>query len=289
MKSRVSLVAVVFVAVIVFLAAVVMPVVAAEITRISNIDDSYIGKEVTVSGVIVTLSSNIPETGTIQTYDPGGISVLKVDDGSGTLFISSDPRLLGDLYENMWVMATGLYAGDGIIYADMVGEDIARLYIIDITVTELKEFPEYYYGDPVRIRGNITRIEQTAGKTELVIDDHTGEMAVTYNAEITDIMIGDTVIVKGKFYRNMIEATAVAVLRPEPEATPSPTPIPSVIPTPTLSGIPTPTLPQTPMPMAAGGKGALPPYLIVIIIAAVAVAGVLIGFKVKERLMRKQE
>lgn len=283
MKSRLSIVAVVFVAVIVivFLAAVVMPVVAAEITRISNIDDSYIGKEVTVSGVIVTLSNNIPETGTIQTYDPGGISVLKVDDGSGTLLVSSDPRLLGDVYEDMWVMATGLYAGEGIIYADMVGEDIARLYIIDITVKALQEFQEYYYDDPVRIRGNITRIEQTAGKTKLVIDDHTGEMAVTYNAEIADIMIGDTVIVEGKCYRNMIGATAVAVLRPEPEATPSPTPIPSVT--------PTPTLPHTPTPMAAGGKGALPPYLIVIIIAAVAVAGVLIGFKVKERLMRKQE
>lgn len=287
MKSRVSIVVVVFVAVIVFLAAEVMPVVAAEITRISNINDSYIGKEVTVSGVIVTLSNNIPETGTIQTYDPGGISVLKLDDGSGTLVVSSDPRLLGDVYEDMWVMATGLYAGDGIIYADMVGEDIARLYIIDITVKALREFPEYYYDDPVRIRGNITRIEQTAGKTELVIDDHTGEMAVTYNAEIADIMIGDTVIVEGKFYRNMIEATAVAVQRPEPEATPSPTPIPYVAPT--LSVTPTPTLPQTPMPMAAGGKGALPPYLIVIIIAAVAVAGVLIGFKVRERLMRKQE
>ncbi len=281
MKSRLSIVAVIFVAVIVSLAAVVMPVVAAEITRISNIDDSYIGKEVTVSGVIVTLSNNIPETGTIQTYDPGGISVLKVDDGSGTLLVSSDPRLLGAVYEDMWVMATGLYAGEGIIYADMVGEDIARLYIIDITVKALQEFQEYYYDDPVRIRGNITRIEQTAGKTKLVIDDHTGEMAVTYNAEIADIMIGDTVIVEGKCYRNMIGATAVTVQRPEPEATPSPTPIPSVT--------PTPTLPHTPTPMAAGGKGALPPYLIVIIIAAVAVAGVLIGFKVKERLMRKQE
>ena len=103
MKSRSSIVAVVFVAVIVivFLAAVVMPVVAAEITRISNIDDSYIGKEVTVSGVIVTIANNIPETGTIQTYDPGGISVLKLDDGSGTLFVSSDPRLLDNVYEDI--------------------------------------------------------------------------------------------------------------------------------------------------------------------------------------------
>jgi DNA/RNA endonuclease YhcR with UshA esterase domain len=281
MKSRVGPEAVVFVAVIVFLTAVVMPVVAAEITRISIIDNSYIGKEVTVSGVIVTIANNIPETGTIQTYDPGGISVLKLDDGSGTLFVSSDPRLLDDVYEGLWVMATGLYAGDGILYADMVGEEIAHLYIVDITVNALKEFPEYYYDDPVRISGNITRIEQTAGKTELVIDDHTGEMAVTYNAEVADIMIGDEVIVEGKFYRNMIGATAVAVQRPEPEATPSPTPMPSIT--------PTPTLPHTTMPMAAGGKGALPPYLIVIIIAAVVVAGVLIGFKVKERLMRKQE
>ena len=286
MKSRASLEAVVFVAVIVFLTAVVMPVVAAEITRISNIDDSYIGKEVTVSGVIVTLSNNIPETGTIQTYDPGGISVLKLDDGSGTLFVSSDPRLLDNVYEDMWVMATGLYAGDGILYADMVGEEIAHLYIVDITVNALQEFPEYYYNVPVRISGNITRIEQTAGKTELVIDDLTGEMAVTYNAAIADIMIGDEVIVEGKFYRNMIGATAVAVQRPEPEATPSPTPMPSA--TPTLSVAP--TLPLTHMPAdASGKKGALPLYLIVIIIAAVAVAGVLIGFKVKERLMRKQE
>jgi DNA/RNA endonuclease YhcR with UshA esterase domain len=282
MKSRASLEAVVFVAVIVFMTAVAMPVLAAEITRISIIDDTYIGKVVSVSGVIVTISNNIPETGAIQTYDPGGISVLKLDDGSGTLFVSSDPRLLDDVYEGLWVMATGLYAGDNILYADMVGEEIAHLYIVDITVNALNEFPEYYYNDPVRIRGNVTRIEQTAGKTELLIDDHTGEMAVTYNADIADIMIGDEVLVEGKFYRNMIGATAVTVQRPEPEATPSPTPIPSVT--------PTPTLPHTSMPMAAGGKkGALPFYIIVIIIAAVVVAGVLIGLKVKERLMRKQE
>jgi len=285
MKSRVSHDEVVFVAVIVFLAAVVMPVLGAEITRISNIDDSYIGKAVTVSGVVVTISNNIPETGTIQTYDPGGISVLELDDGSGTLFVSSDPRLLDEVYEDMWVTATGLYAGDGIIYADMVGEDIAHLYIVDITVNALNEFPEYYYDDPVRIRGNVTRIEQTAGKTELVIDDHTGEMAVTYNADIADIMLGDAVLVEGKFYRNMIDATAVAVQRPEPEATPSPTPMPSAPPTLSVA----PTLPHTPMPADAGGKGALPLYLIVIFIAAVVVAGVLIGIKVKERYIRKQE
>ena len=217
MKSRLGHEVVVFLAVILSLTSVSMPVVAAEITRISTIDDSYIGKEVTVSGVVLTISNNIPETGTIQTYDPGGISVLKIDDGSGTLLVSSDPRLLDDVYEGLRIMARGLYAGDGIIYADMVGEDIA------------------------------------------------------------DIMTG---------------ATAVAVQSPEPEATPSPTPTPSATPTPVPTPTPyvAPTMPLTPLPTDAGGKkGALPLYIIVIIIAAVVLAGIIIGVKVKEKYMRKQE
>ena len=273
---------------------------AANEIRISSIDDSYIGKEVTVSGVIVTISSNIePSTSTdvgIQTYEPGDTGVLTLDDRTpDTIFVSCDPRLLEKFYKGQRVTVTGIYAGKGgisegkgIIYADKVSLDIERGYK-DITVKELEEFPQYYYDVSVRIKGNVTRFEITSGETELEIDDHTGTMDVEYRAEIEDIKIGDEVVVEGKFYRNMIYAFAVkasVVKEPEPEATPVPSPSPSPTPTPTPALSPTPT----PTPIEAGDGGIFHRhlYLIVIIIAIAAVAGVFIAFKVREWRMLKR-
>ena len=272
--------------------------VADEI-RISSIDDSYIGKEVTVSGVIVAISSNIePDPSTdvgIQTYEPGDTGVLTLDDRTATIFVSCDPRLLEKFYKGQRVTVTGIYAGKGgisegkgIIYADKVSVDIERGYK-DITVKELEEFPQYYYDVSVRIKGNVTRFEITSGETELEIDDHTGTMDVEYRAEIEDIKIGDEVVVEGKFYRNMIYAFAVkasVVKEPEPEATPVPSPSPSPTPTPTPALSPTPT--PTPIEAEDGGIFHRHLYLIVIIIAIAAVAGVFIAFKVREWRMLKR-
>ena len=86
----------------------------------------------------------------------------------------------------------------------------------DVTIKELVDFPEYYYADSVRIKGNVSQIEITSGKTELVIDDNTGTINVEYCAEIGDIKKGDGVIVEGKFYWNKIYAFAVKAEMPAP-------------------------------------------------------------------------
>ncbi len=272
--------------------------VADEI-RISSIEDSYIGKEVTVSGVIITISSNIePSTSTevgIQTYEPGDTGVLTIDDGTDTIFVSSDPRLLEKIYKGQSITVTGIYAGKsgieedkGIIYADKVSADIEHGYK-DVTVKELEDFPEYYYDDSVRIKGIVIRIEIMSGETGLEIDDGTGTMDVEYRAEMGDIKIGDEVIAEGKFYRNKIYAFAVKAKRPEPEESPGPSPSPSPSPAPSPTPTPTPTNETTPTPSPtpkeAGGIFHLSPYLIVIIIAVVAVAGVFIAFKVRDWLL----
>jgi len=270
--------------------------VANEI-RISSIDNSYIGKEVTVSGVIVTISSNIePSTSTdvgIQTYEPGDTGVLTLDDRTATIFVSCDPRLLEKFYKGQRVTVTGIYAGKGgiaegkgIIYADNVSVNVERGYK-DVTVKELTKFPEYYFDVSVRIKGTVTRFEITSGETELEIDDHTGTIAVEYRAEIEDIKIGDEVVVEGKFYRSKIYAFAVKAQKQEPEETPvpSPTPIPTPSPSPTPTPTPAPTPTTSPTPVEEAG---MPPYLIVIIIAVAAVAGVFIAVKVREWLMLKR-
>jgi len=289
--------------------ATVMPIVnAEEEIRISSISDSLIGKEVTVSGVIVALSNNIePSTSTeggIQTYEPGDTGVLTIYDGTDTIFVSSDPGLLEKFYEGQRVMVTGIYAGKdgitetkGIIYADAVSTDREGGYK-DVTIKELKEFPEYYYSKQVRIKGTVTRIEIISGETELEIDDGSGSgtMPVEYRAEIEDIKIGDEVAVEGKFYRNKIYAFAVKAEmqkpEPEPEKTPEPGPSPSPSPISTPTPAPTPTPSPSPTPVEAGGVSIgmfhLPLYLVVIIIAVAAVAGVFIAFKVREWLMLKR-
>ena len=261
----------------------------ADEIRIDSIGDEHIGKEVTVSGVIIAMSSNIePSSSTdvgIQTYEPGDTGVLTLDDRTATIFVSCDPRLLEKFYKGQRVMVTGVYAGKvgdkRIIYADTVSENIARGYK-DITVKELKEFPEHYYDVSVRIQGNVTRIEFTAGETELEIDDQTGTMDVEYRAAMADIKIGDEVIVEGKFYRNKIYAFAVRAPTPEP----SPTPSPTSSPTPTPTATPSPT--STPSPMSVEEEEGMPTYLIVAIIAIVAVVGVVLAFKVRDWLMLRR-
>ncbi|MDI6810626.1 MAG: hypothetical protein QMD80_02960 [archaeon] len=268
--------------------ALPLKVSAVEI-RISSIDDSYIGKEVTVSGVIVAISSNIePSTSTevgIQTYEPGDTGILTIDDGTDRIFVSSDPRLLEKFYKGQRVIVTGIYAGKGgiaegkgIIYADSVSPSVAPGYK-DVTVKELKDFPAYYYADSVRIQGNVTRIEITPGKTELVIDDNTGTMDVRYGAEMEDIRIGDEVIVEGRFYRTTIYAFTVKAPMPEPEVTPEPSP------SPTSPPAPSPTVTPSPSPTPIVEEGSMPLYLILLVIALVAVAGVFIAFRVRDWLM----
>ena len=297
-EMKTSIVVSIIVVATIFIVTLAIPANAdtnvAEI-RISRIDDSSIGKVVTVSGVIVAISSNIePSTSKdvgIQTYEPGDTSILTIDDGTDKIFVSSEPGLLEKFPMGEKIAVTGIYAGKGgiaegkgIIYADKVSSGIERGYK-DVTVKELEESPKYYYENSVRIKGDVTRIELTSGKTELVIDDHTGTIDVEYRAEIDDIKIGDEVVVEGKFYWNKIYAFTVKTSKPELEVesrpTPSPTPGSSVTETPTPPPAPSTT------PIEAGGRFhlPLPLYLIVIIIAVVAVAGVFIAFKVKNWLM----
>jgi len=276
----------------------------ADKIRISSIDDSYIGKVVTVAGVIVTISSNIePSTAKdagIQTYEPGDASILTIYDGSDMIFVSSEPGLerfpLGEriAVTGIYVAKGGIVEGKGIIYADKLDLNIERGYK-DVTIAKLKESPKYYHEDSVRIKGDIIRIELTSEKTELVVDDHTGTMDVKYGAERDDIKIGDEVVVEGKFYWNKIYASAVKISNPQPEVVSPPPPPPS--PTPTAGSSvtgtsttpppPTSTPASSPTPIEAGGGFhlPLPLYLIVVIIAAVAAAGVFTAFKVRSWLM----
>ena len=271
--------------------AAVVP--AAEEVYISCINDSQIGKEVTVSGVVTAIASNLePSSSTeegIQTFEPGDTSVLTLDDGTDTIFVSTDPRLLEKVYKGQRLTVVGIYAGDdeisegkGIIYADKLGPK-ERVYE-EVTVKELKEFPEYFYGNAVLLQGNVTRIELTHGKTELGIDDGTGTVPVEYAAETSEITVGERVTVEGKFYRNKVYAFAVT---PEkPKATPTPTPTSSPAPTPTSSPAPTPTSSPAPTPTpTAAGTSAFHLVSYIFTVISVAVAGVLVAIKIREWLI----
>ena len=296
MKTKISIVIAMLIVPLFFLPAVVA---IAEEIRISSIDDSYTGKEVTVSGVVTAISSNIePSTSTdkgIQTYEPGDTGVLTLDDETDTIFAVCDPRLLKRIQEGQRVIVTGIYAGKdgikegkGIIYADKVSVYINPGYKT-VPVNALLDFPAYYYADSVCIKGSVVRIVLTAGETELTVDDGSGAMAVEYRAEREDIKIGDEVTVEGKFYRNMIYAFTVTVTVPRLEETLDPSPAPAVTPTPAPTPTPTAASAPTSAPSPAPPeKAGFPLYIIVIIIAAAAVAGVFIAFKVRERLMFKR-
>jgi hypothetical protein len=281
----------VIVAIVFILTIVALPLNAgAEEIRIDSIGDKHIGTEVTVSGIIIAISSNIEpstsEEGGIQTFEPGDTGVLTIDDGTGTIFVSCDPELLEEFYEGQRVMVTGIYSGEvenkGIIYASTVSADLTLGYT-DVTVKELNDCPTYYYAHSVRIQGDVMRIKLSQGETELEIDDDTGIMDVEYRAEMENITIGDYVIVEGKFYRNKIYAFAVGAPTPEPSPTPTPSPTPSLTPS------PTPSLNSTSLTLPAEEEeGGMPLYLIVAIIAGVAAVGIVLSVKVREWFMLRR-
>ena len=291
METKSSAVSVI-VAIVFILTVVALPLnVNAEEIRIDSIGNTHIGKEVTVSGIIIAISSNFePSTSEdegIQTFEPGDTGVLTIDDGTGTIFVSCGPELLEEFYEGQRVMVTGIYAGEidnkGLLYASTVSADLTLGYT-DITVKELTDCPGYYYAHSVRIQGDVTRLELTSGETELEIDDKTGTLDVEYRAELEDITIGDKVIVEGKFYHNKIYAFTVRAPMPEPAPTPTPTPAPTPTPTPTPITNQSSTATTSTMPVEAEEEG-MPLYLIVAIIAGVAVVGVVLSVKVREWLM----
>lgn len=291
MKSRiVSCIVTTFaiVLIIVMALAMLMPIADADIIRIASIDDSYIGKEVTVCGSVVTTSSNI-KTSSILIHEPGETSILTVDDGSGTILVSSNPKLF-KFHEGERILVTGIYAGGNIIHADSLSSYTAR-GCKEVTINELEESPEYYYGASVRIKGNVTRIELTSEKTLLAIDDHTGTMDVEYGAEIGDIKIDDEVVVEGKFYRNKIYASTITVERPEQEqelnqtvpnqsVTPAPTPTLEPEPRPAITPSPSPSPPtETPVPMPTKPGKLFYPILITV---TMIIFGIFILYKIDE-------
>jgi cytochrome c-type biogenesis protein CcmE len=188
-----------------------MPVVAADIIPISSIikDDTHIGKEVTVSGVVVTISSNI-DPASILIHEPGDTSILMIDDGSGRMLVSSDPRLF-KFHEGERITVMGLYAGENLIYADRLSKNIERGYK-DITIAELDKCPVCYYDASVRIEGKVARMEFSSEKTDFTIDDDAGTMDVEYRGELVNIRINDDVVVEGKFYRSKIYAFTVMLI-----------------------------------------------------------------------------
>ncbi len=261
--------------------AMLMPVAGADIIPIATINDSYINNKVTVSGVVASISYESPHK-----------CILTIDDRSGTILVSSDTRLFGRSYGGERITVTGVYVGKNMVYADLIYSYVGQGYK-DVTVAELKEFLEYYYDDSVRIKGNITRIELTSGRTELGIDDNTGTMNVEYGVEMGDIKIGDGVIVEGKFYRNKIYAFEVkkivaegvsvdinqtnqsvveAVTTPAPTETPSP---------PTAEPIPSAEESE-----AKEGFGFLPVFGIA---SAIIIAAVVIIIKVVPKHRKKSE
>ena len=287
MKAKNCGVSVMVVMLLVLAIVTLTPGAGAGEIRIDSIGDKHIGKEVTVSGIIIAISNNIEPSKDvkegIQTFEPGDTGVLTLDDGTDTIFVNSDHRLLEEFYEGQRVIVTGIYAGKDIIYADTVSADIALGYR-DVTIKELNEFSAYYYAQSVRIQGTVKLIKLTQDKTELTVDDQTGAMDVEYNAELENVKIGDEVIVEGKFYRNKIYAFTVRAPVSEPEVTPEPSPTLAPTPTPTPTPKPTPT----PLPVNSSTpveEEGMPLYLLVAIIAVVAVAGVIFFFRLRDWLM----
>lgn len=275
------------------LVILIMPA-GVEGIRISSIDDAYIGEEVTISGVVVTVSNNV-ETCNVHTYEPGDTGVLTMDDGSGTIQVSSGGTRAFQTGERL--MISGIYAGGGIIYADKLSPYVEHGYK-DISVAELKGFSEYYYDHSVRVKGKVKRMELTPGKTKLRIEDDTGTIDVEYGVEIEDIRINEEVIVEGKFYRNMIYAVAVEpkykkTVQSSPEqeqpkailtAPPDPKPTPETpAPAPTLTPTPTPTVTPTPTSVFAANTWLSPPLHRLLSFASVIVIIIVILIFVKKK------
>lgn len=278
------------VAVTVLILTVASPLITAEEIRIDSIGAQHIGREVTISGVIIAIASNVePSKETtvgIQTFEPGDTGVITIDDGTDSIKVSCAPALLSTFYQGQRVLVSGIYAGKELIYADTVSVD-AEVGYRDVTIKELKDAPTYYYAQSVRVTGAIKRIELTAGQTELELADGADTLVVEYRAELKNISVGDEAVVEGKFYRNKISAFTVSTVAAEPEVTPKPSPAPSPTPTPTPTpaATPTPTASPTPEPAA---KFSMPIYLYVILIAGVAIIGSLLALKVREFLILRR-
>ena len=222
--------------------AVLIPVVSADTVPIACINDSYIFKEVTVSGAIVSIKSW-----------QGNIYNMTLDDGSGTISVKYDSRWLNNPQGGQRVTVTGVYEGKGVIYADKFGTDGTPGYT-DTSVAELKKYPAYYYGDSVRVRGDVSKIVLTHEKTELVVNDGTGDInVVLYGVEVEDLKLDDKVVVEGKCYQDTISAFAIKIERAGPlthdqQSNQSSTPNPGTQPTPTPENNPanSPTSTSTP-------------------------------------------
>ena len=266
-----------------------MPVAVADIIPVSSIkDDTHIGKEVTVSGVVVTISSNI-DPASILIHEPGDTSILMIDDGTGRMLVSSDPRLLEEFHKGQRITVTGLYAGEKLIYADRFSSFVQRGYR-DITIAELNGFPEYYYGDSVRIEGKVARMEFSSEKTDLTIDDDAETMDVEYRGELVNIRINDDVVVEGKFYRSWIYAFTVMLktnqtasnqsITPESELEGAGEPHPTVAPDSSIIG--------TPAPAKTVKIFTSPLFIGLVILSVAVVVGIYISIKVREWLMLKR-
>lgn len=292
MKSRFVLsIGTILAIVVIVIIAMLMPIANADEIRITSIDDSYINKEVTVSGVVVSIS-----------YESGHKRILTIDDGSGTISVYADPRLFGDFYGSERITVKGIYVGGNMVYADLIYSSVERGYK-DVTIAELKEFPEYYYGDSVRIKGKVDRIVLIPEKTELTIDDDTGEIRVVLSGvEMEDLKIGDEVIVEGKYYKSVISAFTIKVERPEQELNQT-VPNQSVTPTPAPEEGTHPTTvpgqspgPQTETPESTPAKPgilssvllkSIPFYLLLIVVSA-AILGIFLRPTVEEWLMMRR-
>ena len=213
------------------------------ITPISQINDSDVGRELTVSGIIsaVLYTNSSSSSCTARAYEPGDAVLLTLHDNSGYVLISVDPELWNaNLSEGEKIMVTGIYAGNsshngmkGTIYASRI-RTFTQLYR-DRKIKELLNSPEDYFQADVRIIGIIKRIEIEPDKMVLGIDDGSAQIDVLCHAERENISIGDEVVVEGEFMRNMIYAFAIQVQKQKPEIKPlqpTPSPIPTATPTP---------------------------------------------------------
>jgi len=223
------------------------------VTPISQINDSDVGRELTVSGIISAVLYTNPSFSssscTARAYEPGDAVLLTLHDNSGYVLISVDPELWNaNLSEGEKIMVTGIYAGNsshngmkGTIYASKI-RTFTQLYQ-DRKIKELLNSPEDYFQADVRIIGIIKRIEIEPDKMVLGIDDGSAQIDVLCHTKQGNISIGDEVVVEGEFMRNMIYAFAIQVQKQKPEIKPlqpTPSPIPTATPTPTPTPSPTP-------------------------------------------------
>jgi len=296
MRTRNGILAVAALTLLVLTLALVPCTTGATELRIASLNDNYVGRAVTVSGVVIEIASNVEPSSDvdegIQTFEPGSTGVLTLADDfelEDQVLVSCDPRLLREFYKGQRLMITGIYAGKvgdrGLIYADRVIEDVSLVYT-RVTVQELKEFPEYYLDQSVSLEGDITRIVLAAGETELEINDGTGKLTVDYSAELRNVSIGDAVLVEGKFDHNKLFAFTVTQLNPEPAVTPAPSPTVTPTPAPTPAPTPVPTAEPTPAP-EEGGRG-LSWLLTWLIVGVVAVVVVILFIKVREMLLLRR-